>query len=393
MASDSKNIPLGELNQFTNSRSKKPFTSVYDTQEKLKDNYYNPDITADKYLFEAIVVERAKKVPLSQMPWLANNKPAHSHENPKDVLVVKAWCPEINRVEHPDLALEDDNGEAISRELILALLPDYIAISSEVSEKGIPDIDDIVLVSRDGKYHGIKEKASSNSGSKKRKDAEGDNTPGFEDANLAPSGDSPVPQPNGLPTTNINQKYPVPTTPGRYPVHKNNIQPYGEFEMVVIQNTSILYPKRYINALEAMRSAYAEQNPGKTLGITSGYRDVNLQRILYSEYIQRLKRPPQVAAPGKSLHNSGQAADLGTGQIYNNKFTNLGLKGQSVKNAVYEKVQNGEFGEVAKWLSINSERFGFVWAGFSFKELWHYELDPSKLPANLKGDEKGDVLF
>lgn len=390
MTYEVKNTPFGQTNKTRTSRTDLPFVSPTHTRDKLEDGLHHPDITKNKFTYEAFVVERGKKIPIEQVHF----KLPDSHGNAKDILVVKAWCPEIHRLEHPDEKLYDEQGNLIPRDIPCYFLHDFYAISSEVSNKGIPDIDDKILISVQNDeyyYHAIIQASSKNAGSKKRNDSEvSDNTPRLEDTIELPDG-SIVPNSSDKQPLSGQEKYPVPRTPGLYPVHKRNINPYADFEMVIIQNTSILYPKRYIKALEAMREQY-KQDTGKDLGITSGYRDVNLQRILYKEYLDRLKRPPQVAKPGFSLHNSGLAIDLTTGQVYNNKFENLGLKGQGSKNEAFTAVQNENFGEVAKWLSINSEKFGFVWAGFSFRELWHYELDINKLPENLKGDTTGDKL-
>ena len=63
---------------------------------------------------------------------------------------------------------------------------------------------------------------------------------------------------------------------------------------------------------------------------------------------------------------------------FNDKFEKLGLKIKSKKgteqyqqeylelqDTTQQMVQTEDFGEVARWLVNNSEKFGFIWTGFS----------------------------
>jgi hypothetical protein len=163
-----------------------------------------------------------------------------------------------------------------------------------------------------------------------------------------------------------------PSPPGMYEIVTNGVSE-GMADMVYIEGTTILYPTKYLRALEAMRQAYKNET-GKTLGIISGYRDVGKQRILYSQYLARGKSPPQVAPPGFSLHNNGRAVDLSTGQPHNGNYERDSVP-KPARETAEGWVKEGRYGTVAKWLVENSRRFGYVWAGYSFRELWHYELD------------------
>jgi hypothetical protein len=147
----------------------------------------------------------------------------------------------------------------------------------------------------------------------------------------------------------------------------------GFVQMDYIEGTTILYPTDYMPALRAMRDAYRTAT-GQTLGVVSGYRDVALQASLYQQYLARNRQPPQVAPPGFSLHNNGRAVDLGTGQPHDGNYERDSVPKPS-KELAESWAKQGRYGPVAKWLVENSLNYGYVWAGYSFRELWHYELD------------------
>lgn len=147
----------------------------------------------------------------------------------------------------------------------------------------------------------------------------------------------------------------------------------GFVEMVLIEGTDKMYPKKYIRALESMRQAYRNQT-GKILGIESAYRDMILQKKLYDEYIARNKRPPVVGKPGYSLHNNGRAVDFQTGQPFNSNYER-DFSATPTREEAESLVKQGKYGPVAKWLVENGRNFGYVWTGYSFRELWHYELN------------------
>lgn len=86
--------------------------------------------------------------------------------------------------------------------------------------------------------------------------------------------------------------------------------------------------------------------------------------------------PPAVAKPGFSKHNNGIAMDIATDYKGSNyAFDRMGKLSKPQQQQAIERVKAGEFGPIAQWLATNSQRFGFVWTGYSFQELWHYEFD------------------
>ena len=155
---------------------------------------------------------------------------------------------------------------------------------------------------------------------------------------------------------------------------KNNPEPSAQTEMVFVDQTKrILYPRKYIRSLETMRNAY-KNSTGKTLTIVSGYRSVELQRDMYQDYLARGKMDPQVAPPGKSLHNSGKAIDISMSTNGINWSAIYAQISKPEKEQAHLRAIAGEFGPTAKWLVENGKNFGYEWIGYSFRELWHYEL-------------------
>jgi len=175
--------------------------------------------------------------------------------------------------------------------------------------------------------------------------------------------------------------------PFYYIAEKGVVLP-NPIEMVYIEGTRKLYPKKYIRALNALRQAY-QLARGKQLTIVSAYRDIEQQKVLYEAYLARGKAPPQVAEPGRSLHNNGLAIDIEMSDNridYSGRYTTFTFN-NNIKNSssdrinAFTKVSNGEFGPVAQWLVQNCGRFGFYWDGWSYRELWHYQLDVAKARA------------
>jgi D-alanyl-D-alanine dipeptidase len=148
-------------------------------------------------------------------------------------------------------------------------------------------------------------------------------------------------------------------------------------EMVYITGTRKLYPKKYIRALNAMMDAYRTAR-GKNLTIVSAYRDIEQQRVLYEAYLARNKAPPQVAPPGRSLHNNGLAIDIEMSENrvdYSGRYTSFTFNNPVNKQDVHRRAAEGEFGPVSQWLVNNCGKFGFYWDGWSYRELWHYQLN------------------
>lgn len=188
---------------------------------------------------------------------------------------------------------------------------------------------------------------------------------------------------SGGQVTQIEQSFKVPTTgyegltlpeqPGEYDSY-NKGELEGRFQMINISGTDKLYPQKYINALTALRIQY-NRDTGKELTITSGFRSYQFQQKLYSEYLAKNRTGAVVAPPGHSLHNNGRAIDFGTGEEFNNKFATDFIPPGVNKEEALNAARSGRYGPVAQWLVNNGFKFGYIWTGYSFRELWHYEID------------------
>lgn len=393
-----KDVAAGEVNKRNESRNYSQ--DYWFLQRKRTEQSIFEDGFKDRTMFYGYAIERGVMRRLSDI----DIRPSVAHSNSQDVLVVRVWCPDLHGCfVHPDRNEFNINGNLITREFLMSVAGSsliYVAANSDISQKGIPDAGDLVMISRDpiagdssaGLYHGIVQKSTLNAGSKIRTEKKEDNTPGLEDTTKEPIGGSPIP---GLNETTVDSKTDVTTKkqPGLYEVRevigkKPNQQSIykGKYQMVIVPGASVLFPKRYIKVVEALMNAYKEET-GQSMGIRSGYRDIEEQRILYERYTSG-KTTNVTAPPGFSKHNNGTGIDFQTYTENNDLFK---LQGSSEKQTALQQVKTGNFGQVAKWLAENSTRFGFEWTGYLFDELWHYELRPENIPAELAGDTEGDI--
>jgi hypothetical protein len=194
-----------------------------------------------------------------------------------------------------------------------------------------------------------------------------------------------------------------------------NGQFIGQFEMGEIDGR--LFPLRYINALIAMKED-CKKETGLDLKVVDGYRSnesqaakracfigkktiddylkntLNPQRKLEGLDEIPLLEPAPVAPIGTSNHNSGKAVDLNMGGNYSGAWSsmtrssgipnnyqeafNLVHKGNDMNNE-----EHAPYGKIAWWLSLYSINYGFVWTGWSFHELWHYEIAENYIPSSL----------
>jgi len=374
--------PFGQNNPWL--RTKRPTVTDSELERKRREEHTNPDVSKE---VPGPLLGIALDASFDMLPPFPPDI-ATKYQNAQKLIAVKVQIIEQDRVPHPDEGVEYEDGEMVSEDAMLFLFDTFIAASDDVKQPASKG--DYVLVDYDNrltrsgpKYYGLKYRGSSNSG--KKKDKKGGKTdklePNLQDTTSAPSSGSPIPQ--SADSTDILSRsslssLSVSGKPGLYQIaEKGQTRPPDDMEMVVIERTSLLFPKKYIRAFYAMRDDYESQT-GKKLGVLSAYRDVAIQAEMYQSYIKRNREDPQVAPPGYSLHNSAKALDLVTGaglkKGVNANFRNSFLTRKD-KQEAYKRAGQGEFGPVAQWLSQNSERFGFVWAGYSFRELWHYELD------------------
>lgn len=85
---------------------------------------------------------------------------------------------------------------------------------------------------------------------------------------------------------------------------------------------------------------------GGNISVTEGWRSLSTQQKYYALHLAG-KMPQAVAAPGHSVHGTGNAADLG----------GIGTPGTAAFS----------------WLVNNAKKYGWSWAGSNFGESWHWE--------------------
>ena len=109
------------------------------------------------------------------------------------------------------------------------------------------------------------------------------------------------------------------------------------------------------NEIKKLRPAFQQKlqklweyakSKGWSISLTSGYRSIEQQRILYNQKLAG-KKKCAVAAPGKSRHNFGCAVDIR-------------INGKSSGNELLE------LGRYAKTIGVEQ--------GLSFHEQWHFQV-------------------
>src|SRR5436190_6599135 len=116
-------------------------------------------------------------------------------------------------------------------------------------------------------------------------------------------------------------------------------------------------------------AAEADGIPANLLTMTSGYRSVASQQVLWEGALRKYGAPQAarrwVAPPGGSPHHTGRAIDF-----------NLGGRNNS------ENVAQLRLTAAYRWLVCNAARFGF----FPYAaEPWHWEYNPPADVTSLKG--------
>ena len=145
------------------------------------------------------------------------------------------------------------------------------------------------------------------------------------------------------------------------------LEPPGN-DLVHIQPSLLAHPGLLIRLQRDAYQAYvrmkaaAEANgiPANLLTITSGYRSVPTQRILWAGALERYGSPEEarrwVAPPGRSPHHTGRAIDLW-----------LGTRNSPSHIPALRTM------EAYQWLVCNAARFGYTpYAA----EPWHWEYNP-----------------
>ena len=393
-----EDIAFGDLNSFLR-RKRNPIGNS-ELQRRQKDDHINPSVLTEIPGPLVAIAISSRRVPL---PYSITDSTATAAG--ADILIVKARIVELDRCPHPNEKIEYLDGSGTVKQSDLELLHDeFVAINSKINDKPSPG--DFVLVdyenraTRSGpKYFGLKEGGTAGIAPGTAEKAQKlldkfKNAVGLGDTTTAPNDGSPVPVQNsqnptstftspGCPMESAEQNQ-----PGFFPVSKGGPPPptgYEMMEMAIVSDNQgsgiVLFPKKYMHVFEEMRTAYKNET-GNVLGVTSGYRSINLQRCMYQNWLNNPDpKKTAVGNPDKvggSRHINGTAVDLNTYKIENIKFVDYSRTNENsptYASEAFAKEKNGDFGPVAKWLSMNSQKFAFKWSGYKFNELWHYDFD------------------
>lgn len=79
----------------------------------------------------------------------------------------------------------------------------------------------------------------------------------------------------------------------------------------------------FMTVFYAMVGEWKKSGGKGRVQVNSAYRSVEKQRVMYAAYEQRKKKPPAVARPGNSRHNSGVAIDINSS--FANQMNDMGL--------------------------------------------------------------------
>lgn len=178
------------------------------------------------------------------------------------------------------------------------------------------------------------------------------------------------------------------TIGGEYDLYSDG-QKIGTANMVVWTNkngSKKLVKENVLHTLEKMREDMKAQI-GADLQINSGFRPFTTQQCMYEKYAKCKEEwtkngkkglPPSAvsnpAKSGPSSHMTGKATDFQTGVGYASLAE---AKKTKSKAEIISEAQNGNFTKTWQWLITNSQKYGWIWTGFSINEPWHFEWNSS----------------
>lgn len=164
-------------------------------------------------------------------------------------------------------------------------------------------------------------------------------------------------------------------------------QKIGTANMVVWTNSNgskKLVREDIIHTLEKMRDDMRAEI-GVELRLNSGFRQFDTQQCMYEKYLKCKEEwtksgkkglpPTAVGDPnlsGPNSHVNGRAADFQT-DVGVRALTEA--KQTMSKAEIIQEAKNGNFTRTWQWLINNSQKYGWVWTGFSFNEPWHFEFN------------------
>lgn len=409
-----RKLEFGELNPNIVGRNGPQLDparySVYHVQQKLVDNFLSPTGFKDLQGPLRGIVLRVESKSTNSLGGFFGD----SQTSKEPLVAIKVRIPELHPLPDPDIyGPEGDDG-------IISLYPTFIAVSPDLSE---PAVGEIVYVDygdrenfEDPRYYGQISNKPIYGGTNQTVETPKAKSNLFNNVKnslkdyLTPPGNmgqDPAPQSPNTPSEckeNPSQNqffqpdfgscFKEDTVAGEYDLFANG-QKIGTAFMAVWTNTDgskRLVKESVLHTIEKMRDDMKTEI-GVDLRLNSGFRQNDTQQCMYEKY-QKCKAewqksgqkglpPSAVGDPkfsGPRGHMTGDASDFQTG---------VGVKGltdakqQGFSQAeIIQQAKTGNFTKTWQWLINNSQKYGWVWTGFSFNEPWHFEFNEAIARSN-----------
>jgi hypothetical protein len=401
-----RKFEFGELNPNIVARSGPQLDparfSAYHVQQKLIDNYLSP--SGFQYLQGPLrgIVLRIEKPTTSFLGGFLGE----TNVSKEPLTCIKVRIPEIHPF--PDPNVYGPEGE----DSVISLYPTFVAVSPDLPT---PAVGEIVYVDygdrenfEDPRYYGIvsskpiyggtnqtielpKQKASLfNRAKNSLKDflTPPSNTtqePVVQEPNT-PKECKENPTQNQLFQPDLSSCFKEDTVAGQYDLYVKG-EKIGTANMVVWTNkdgTRRLVRDDVIHTIEKM-SQDMKAEIGVNLRLNSGFRQLDTQQCMYDKYLKCKAEwtkagkkglpPTAIGDPnlaGPNSHVNGRASDFQT-DVGVRALTEA--KETKSKAEIIAEAKEGNFSKTWQWLINNSQKYGWVWTGFSFNEPWHFEFN------------------
>lgn len=401
-----RKFEYGELNPNIIARSGQQLDPVrfnaYHVQQKLIDDYLSPSGFKNVQGPLRGIVLRIEKPSRNNLGGFLGDK-----EIEKDPLVsIKVRIPELHPFPEPDIyGPEGDDG-------IISLYPTFIAINPELPT---PAVGEIVYVDygdrenfEDPRYYGIVSSKPIYGGTNQTVELPKQKSNLFNNVKnslkdfLAPPSNvnpDPIPQTPNVstqcrenPTQNqffqpdLSACFKEDTVAGTYDLYVRG-EKIGTANMIVWTNkdgSRRLVRQDVYHTIEKMSQDMKAQI-GVDLRLNSGFRQLDTQKCMYDKYLKCKAEwtksgkkglpPTAIGDPnlaGPNSHVNGRASDFQT-DVGVRTLTEA--KETLSKAEIIAAAKEGNYTITWQWLINNSQKYGWVWTGFSFNEPWHFEFN------------------
>lgn len=408
-----RKFEFGELNPNIGARSGQQLDparfNAYHVQQKLIDDYLSP--TGFKHLQGPLrgIVLRIEKPTTN----IFGNFLGDSNVAKEPLVCIKVRIPEIHPFPEPDIYGPEGD------EAIISLYPTFVAVSPDIPAPAVGEIVYVDYGDRDNfedpKYFGIVSAKPIFGGTNQTVELPNEKSGLFNRVKnslkdfLSPpgnNGQSPTPKSPNTPTEckenpsqnqffqpDISSCFKEDTVAGTYDLFVRG-EKIGTANMVVWTNndgSKRLVREDVIHTIEKMRDDM-KIDIGVDLRLNSGFRQFDTQQCMYDKYLkcksewnksgQNGLPPTAIGDPslaGPNSHVNGRASDFQTDV----GVAALTQAKETLSQAeIIAQAKNGNFTRTWQWLINNSQRYGWVWTGFSFNEPWHFEFNETIARSN-----------